>query len=101
MPVLAWGGPLTLAQWIPKDRIPLQSTDFIALFAVLIASYLAVVYYLIPELLAEGRPRSFGRRVADFLLTGFSGGLYMVVLYWLRIDRPLRATVRAQKEHSS
>lgn len=100
IPALAWGTVIVPSSTPRLDAL-WDSGAFTALFGFIVCCYLAVAYYVIPELVAEGRPRSLRRRTIDFLLTGVTAGLYMVVAYWLVVDRSLRMMQKARKECGS
>jgi len=86
---------LILAIRLP-DRALADSFVWRSLFAATLCLYALLVYVLIPNLLANGERRSAGKLLRDFLLAGFTAGLYMIAAYWIKVDPSLREKLRSR-----
>lgn len=100
MPALVWG-MLVVLLLAPNQETWRCLGGLQVLFACTVCCYTVIGYLIVPELIAEGRGRPTSRKTIDFILTGLTAGLYMVLAYWLRGGRSLRILVQAQTKKGS
>ncbi len=69
------------------------------LWAASLAAYILWAYFLLPELLFEGRCRGLGLRALYFAFLGLTAGLGPVIWYFIRVDPVLRRMANRTPNH--
>jgi hypothetical protein len=62
--------------------------------------YLALVYWIIPELFHSGRNRSETDKVSWFFFAGLTLGIGPMAVYWMKVDSQLTSFISTRSEDS-